>query len=126
MVRGGRSAAPLRGTVPNVDADDLIARTGQRIRELRRRAGLSTEALAERAGIDRTHLGAIERGQQNPSLRVLHGIAAGLGVQIARLVDVEDDTDEETRKRLTARVRKLGASELRALQRVLDALDLVR
>lgn len=109
-----------------MDADDLIARTGQRIRDLRRAAGLSTEALAERAGIDRTHLGAIERGQQNASLRVLHGIASGLGVHVARLVDVEEDTDEDARKRVAARVRKLATPELRALQRVLDALDLVR
>jgi len=109
-----------------VDADDLLARTGQRIRALRRRAGLSVEALAERAGIDRTHLGAIERGQQNPSLRVLHGIAMSLEVPVTRLVDVDDDSDDETRKRLGARVRKLAEPELRVLTRLLDALDLVR
>ena len=107
-----------------MDADDLIARAGQRIRDLRRRAGLSTEALAEKAGIDRTHLGAIERGQQNPSLRVLHGIATSLGVPVARLVDVDDASEEETRKRVGARVRKLGARELLALNRILDALEL--
>lgn len=109
-----------------MDADDLIARSGQRIRDLRRRAGLSVEVLAERAGIDRTHLGAIERGQQNPSLRVLHGIAASLDVPVARLVDVEEDGEDDARKRVGARVRKLGAPELRVLARLLDALDLVR
>jgi transcriptional regulator with XRE-family HTH domain len=103
----------------------MIALTGRRIRELRRRVDLSVEALAHEAGIDRTHLGAIERGQQNPSLRVLHAIAAALHVPVARLVDVDDDRGEDGRRRLAARVRKLRDPELRVLGRLLDALDLI-
>ena len=109
-----------------MNANQLIARTGRRVRELRRAARLSLEELAHRAGIDRTYLGAIERGQQNASLRVLHGISSALQVPVARLVDVDDELDEveSARKATAARVRRLELRQLRVLARVLDAIDI--
>ncbi len=49
--------------------------------------GLSQEALALEAGIDRTYASQIERGVANPSLRVLCQIAQVLGVSLERLVE---------------------------------------
>lgn len=58
---------------------------GRRIVGLRKRLGLTQEALAERAGIDNTYLARIEAGSRSPSLEVLHAVAAGLGVPVGRL-----------------------------------------
>jgi transcriptional regulator with XRE-family HTH domain len=55
---------------------------GNRIRELRREQGVSQERLAELAGLDRTYVGGIERGERNPSLKNIAKIAAALRVPI--------------------------------------------
>jgi transcriptional regulator with XRE-family HTH domain len=48
--------------------------------------GLSQEALALRAGLHRTYIGMIERGQRNPTLDSAKAIAKALDVQLATLV----------------------------------------
>lgn len=53
---------------------------GARVRELRKRRGLSQESLALTCGLDRTYVGGVERGERNISLLNIHKIAAGLGV----------------------------------------------
>jgi transcriptional regulator with XRE-family HTH domain len=59
---------------------------GAVLRELRERAGLSQEALAERAGLHRTYVGLLERGKRNPTLDVAHQLGAALGVTLTALV----------------------------------------
>lgn len=55
-------------------------RIGQRIAELRKEAGMSQAQLAERAGIQRTHLTRIEQGQYEVTGWVLQTIAEALGL----------------------------------------------
>lgn len=52
---------------------------------LRRRKRLSQEAFAALAEIDRSYMGALERGEQNPSLWILFRIAEALGITISEL-----------------------------------------
>jgi transcriptional regulator with XRE-family HTH domain len=60
---------------------DRRAAFGRRVRELRLQAGLSQEALADRAGLHRTYVGSVERGQRNVSLDNIHALADALGVR---------------------------------------------
>jgi transcriptional regulator with XRE-family HTH domain len=53
---------------------------GDRVRELRKQAGLTQEALAGAAGMDRSFLAEIEGGRTNPSLDTMHRLADALGV----------------------------------------------
>jgi transcriptional regulator with XRE-family HTH domain len=62
---------------------------GNRIREERRRRGLSLEQLAEKARVSRSMLSAVERGDKAPSVLILDQIATGLGSSIARLLASE-------------------------------------
>ena len=62
---------------------------GQRIRQFRQMKGLSQEELAYRAGIHRTYLGGIERGERNPSLKNLAAIARALDVKLADLLNID-------------------------------------
>lgn len=49
-------------------------------------AGLSQEALALEAGIDRSYLGGIERGEHNVAVMNLVKLAQALGVSLSRLL----------------------------------------
>lgn len=59
---------------------------GETVRELRRAQGLSQEALAERAGLHRTYIGGIERGERNIALLNIIALARALSVPPSRLV----------------------------------------
>jgi transcriptional regulator with XRE-family HTH domain len=59
---------------------------GRRVRELRKRLGMSQEALALTCELDRTYIGGVERGERNISLVNIHRIAAALGVQASTLL----------------------------------------
>ena len=54
--------------------------------------GLSQEAMALEAGIDRTYASQIERGVSNPSLRVICAVAEILGVEPVDLLSQQDKT----------------------------------
>jgi transcriptional regulator with XRE-family HTH domain len=63
-----------------------------RVKSLRKKLGLSQEAMALEAGIDRTYASQIERGVSNPSLRVICAVAEILGVEPADLLSQNDKT----------------------------------
>lgn len=62
---------------------DLVAANVRRIRVA---LGVSQERLAIDAGVDRSYLGGVERGEANPTIDVLDRIAQTLEVSLADLV----------------------------------------
>ena len=64
---------------------ELVA-LGLAIRELRLTQNLSQEAFAEEAGLDRSYVGGIERGEHNLALVNLLKIAESLGVTGSQLL----------------------------------------
>jgi transcriptional regulator with XRE-family HTH domain len=68
-------------------ADEIKRAFGARMRELRKAKGLSQEALAFASGLDRSYLGAIERGEKNLSLINIRRIAAALRVGAGELFE---------------------------------------
>ncbi|UQI38953.1 helix-turn-helix domain-containing protein [Vreelandella venusta] len=65
--------------------DERLVAFGQRVRALRKEKGLSQEALAALADIDRSYMGHIERGEKNITLTKIYQIAEALEIQIAHL-----------------------------------------
>jgi transcriptional regulator with XRE-family HTH domain len=65
---------------------DARARVAHNVRRLRVEAGLSQEAFAVDAGIDRTYVSRVERKLENPSLAVLERIAKALGVDVVEIL----------------------------------------
>ena len=59
---------------------------GRAIRQLRAKAGYSQEAFALVAGLHRTYMGAVERGERNISLENIERVAGALGVSVSRLL----------------------------------------
>lgn len=58
---------------------------GKRVRELRKQKGYSQEQLADKAGLHRTYIGSIERGEQNVSIDNIDKIAKALKTSVALL-----------------------------------------
>jgi transcriptional regulator with XRE-family HTH domain len=69
----------------NQAVDDIQKQFGHRVRELRKQIRFSQERLAALAGVDRSYLGQLERGEKNVSLQSITKIASALGVPVADL-----------------------------------------
>lgn len=63
--------------------DELRSDLAAEIKQSRKRLGLSQEALALQAEVDRTYVSQLERGVANPSLLILHRISVVLGVDLS-------------------------------------------
>jgi transcriptional regulator with XRE-family HTH domain len=70
---------------------------GARIRELRKRRGLTQEQLAEKLGVDQKHMSKIELGKSYPSLDRLILISESLGVSLPDLFEFMHTTSKEDR-----------------------------
>src|SRR5437016_5705932 len=74
-----------RGPTMGTGASGSIrARIGQRLRELRVGAGISSqEGLAHKAGVHRTYVGRLERGESGVTVDTLAAITAAMSVSLA-------------------------------------------
>ena len=66
--------------------DGTLRKLGAAIRAARLERELSQEALADAAGIDRSHMGKIERGKCNVSVLNVVQVADALEVSVASLM----------------------------------------
>ena len=65
---------------------ELLEKFGEKVREERLKRGLSQEELAARAGVHRTYIGMIERGEKNITLINIKKIAKALDLSIDKLL----------------------------------------
>jgi transcriptional regulator with XRE-family HTH domain len=79
------------------------ARLGRAVRELRARRGLSQEELGYRSGLHRNYVGAIERGEINPTFRVLLKLERGLQLPLSEIIQLWERRAHEP---VTARMRR--------------------
>lgn len=68
---------------------DTNERFGARLRELRKKAGLTQQQLGDRADVNYKFIGGIERGDENPSLAIVFKLAAGLEVDPRDLFELD-------------------------------------
>lgn len=77
--------------IPEYDVNRRIA---ERVRGLRALRGLTLDGLAERSGVSRSMISAIERGESSPTAVLLERLAGGLGVALASLFDEPERNSE--------------------------------
>src|ERR671917_2925366 len=63
---------------------------GGRVRQLRRRRGLTLEELAGLSGVSRAMISKLERGEKNPTLVVATKLAEGLGVTLSQVAGTDE------------------------------------
>ena len=69
---------------------ELAQAFGVAVRALRTERGIAQETLANLAGIERSHMGKIERGEHAPTLPVILKIARALKCSSARLMTLTE------------------------------------
>lgn len=67
-------------------SQSALQRFGANVRAERERLGMSQEDLADRAGLHRTYLGGVERGERNLGLLNVVRIAKALGLPASTLL----------------------------------------
>lgn len=65
---------------------DLLSATGETLRAIRTESGLTLRQVAEGAHVSVSYLAEIERGEKDPSSRVLESVAGGLGIEVRALL----------------------------------------
>lgn len=79
---------PVLPESPNAGRGDYgdPAQLGQRVRDLRRSAGMTLDQASDATGVSRAALSKIERGEMSPTYDSLCKLARGLKVDLATLV----------------------------------------
>ena len=72
--------------MPATTPDPLFVAFGAAITESRKERGLTQEALAERAEMNRTYLNDVEKGRRNISLFNIERLARALGMSAWELM----------------------------------------
>jgi transcriptional regulator with XRE-family HTH domain len=81
---------------------------GVTIRRHRQRLGLSQEGLAKRAGLHRTYIGSIERGERNITLINIIRLAQGLEMDIVKLCEEMMMLKDRTDRHISSAVSSLN------------------
>lgn len=68
----------------------IKVKVGQRIKELRLKLGISQEALANKAGIDRTYVTDVENGRRNIAIENLEKLILSLDISLAEFFNTQE------------------------------------
>jgi transcriptional regulator with XRE-family HTH domain len=90
----------VRGSIATAkDHTGIIATLAQNVRARRKAIGLSQEALAHEATVDRTYVSQVERQQRNVPIVVLARLAKALGTTADRLLVPSAETGQRRHRR---------------------------
>ena len=74
------------------DREAFLAALGIALRGHREAAGLSQEELGYRAGLHRTYMSDLERGQRNPTMTTLLTLCRTLDVRLSDIMAAAEET----------------------------------
>jgi len=73
-----------------IKISEIDKKVGMNIRLERTKRAISQEGLADMAGIARSTMGIVERGEQSPSIQTIAKVANALNLDIHKLFIFED------------------------------------
>lgn len=102
----------------------LVMRPGNRLRELRKAAGLSQDELAEKTGVSQPAISQLENGTRSMDIQWMRTFARALGCAAADLLEDEDNPDrlDNGERVLVERYRHADRAQRQSIERVTAAL----
>jgi transcriptional regulator with XRE-family HTH domain len=105
---------------------------GLRLKTLRKSSGLTQQNLAERVGVSRIYIQALESNRRLPSMKLLQKLAQALGVEAADIVEtfkgdrqnrfqIEELWNSNEAVELWYKRKRLTAEEVVLVKRLVDA-----
>jgi transcriptional regulator with XRE-family HTH domain len=67
-------------------ASTIHVRFGTNLRKIRLDKSISQERLADLAGLHRTYISSVERGERNVTLETIERLAKALGISMSKLM----------------------------------------
>ncbi len=68
---------------------NIKSKIGQRLRELRKKKGLSQEKFSFECDLDRTYIASIEQGKRNVSIENIEKIAKALDMSVSEFFNCD-------------------------------------
>ena len=88
--------------------DEAMSLVAKRLKEERRKAGLTQLELSMRAGVSQNMIAYIERGDRNPALRTVMKICNALNIRLSDLLnDIESPNEWKGREDIKEEIRDL-------------------
>ncbi|MFQ5432290.1 MAG: helix-turn-helix domain-containing protein [Nitrospinota bacterium] len=105
-------------------AINVRKKIGQRIKEIRKRRGLTQEKLAEKTGVTDKFIGAVERGESFASFAKLEAISKSLDCDLRHFFEIDymDESESQLARLIQKRVKLLSKDEKRYALKVIDWL----
>jgi len=96
---------------------------GKKLREHRKKAGLSLESLALSAEITPNFLGDVERGVKKPSIDTLENVLAVLGLTFSEFFNFESEIKQDSEQpeliKIISSLRRLSDDELKTVNNII-------
>jgi transcriptional regulator with XRE-family HTH domain len=96
----------MRPRKKRIDHDPIVARFGQRLREIRQAQGMTQAYLAEQAEVGLSYITRLESGLSAPGIDLVARLAAALGTTVANLLPTSAPPQDDVAV-LRQRARKL-------------------
>lgn len=105
-------------------SDNVYAKIGMRIRELRKERHMTQDDLAHICGCTSNHLSAIENGEHKPSFDLMMNIAATLGETLDYFIADTPHTNSNyfISTRLAPKLDACSSQELLLVERFIDQM----
>lgn len=114
-----RHPKPSDGT--RADPDHFLQAIGVRIRDARKRAGLTGQQLADAVGTTKTWIYSVEEGKQNVTIQGLRRLLRALGLELQEVLPSGPDLSKET-----ARLQRLHQTSAVLILQLAPLLDELR
>jgi len=106
------------------DVMEIETLFGRRLRRLRSQRRLTQQALGDKAGLSYKYVGAIERGEENPSLKVVAKLATALRLELGDLFEFEHEETEpaQLKRKLDRLLKEADVATLQQAVKLLRAI----